>query len=360
MDPAFFAALKQRFPGIGSVQVHLKRGRYRNELTQFRYDVVLSIGAAAPAPVRIEWMDWGKDELTATRLERLLRETQPDALGIARVPNARLGPAVKAVEWLAGAEERPATAGELREALAVAADAAVDPEDLWALGRDLSYSVEIGWWTGSAMDRGYDVFLRRRTGNGHETPHVETPVGRDGRAKPWTAYANNPLQATMTRKLVPRLRASLAETLPEYMVPSAFVTLEELPLSPNGKVDRRALPAPDQARSQIAKTFVPPRTPLEQALAAIWREVLDVDDVGIHDGFFDMGGHSLKATQVLSRIRSTFDVDLRLRQLFETPVLEDLARAVEQALVRQIESISEEQAQSLLDAPSPSSPVANG
>src|SRR6185369_13582864 len=125
------------------------------------------------------------------------------------------------------------------------------------------------------------------------------------------------------------LRQALRERLPDYMVPAAFVMLEALPLTPNGKVDRRALPAPE--RQSLAESFVPPRTPVEEILAGIWSEVLGLERVGATDRFFDLGGHSLLATRVMSRLRSAFDVDVPLRDLFEAPVLADFAARVEAA-----------------------------
>ncbi|HEY0601456.1 MAG TPA: phosphopantetheine-binding protein, partial [Herpetosiphonaceae bacterium] len=113
------------------------------------------------------------------------------------------------------------------------------------------------------------------------------------------------------------LRSFLQDRLPEYMIPSAFVVLPDLPLTPNGKVDRRALPAPDTNRTLLDTTFVAPRTPLEENLAAIWAEVLHLERVGVHDNFSVLGGHSLLATQLISRVRESFEVELPLRSLFE-------------------------------------------
>ena len=127
------------------------------------------------------------------------------------------------------------------------------------------------------------------------------------------------------------LRSFLRERLPEYMVPSAFMVLEEFPLTPNGKVDRRALPDPDGARRDLESEYVAPRTEIEAKLAAICSELLGVDKVGVYDNFFDLGGHSLLATQFMSRIREAFGVEVPLRSLFEGPTVADLARAVEQA-----------------------------
>ncbi len=125
--------------------------------------------------------------------------------------------------------------------------------------------------------------------------------------------------------LTRNLRAALRQSLPEYMVPTAWVQLAALPLTPNGKVDRKALPAP----AAELKTSTPPRTPTEELLAGIWARVLGVERVGAEDSFFDLGGHSLLATQVVSRVREAFGVELPLRNLFERPTVAAIAAKIE-------------------------------
>jgi amino acid adenylation domain-containing protein len=152
------------------------------------------------------------------------------------------------------------------------------------------------------------------------------------------------------------LRGFLKDKLPEYMIPSAFVTLDALPLTPNGKVNRKALPAPDQSRPEQENPFVPPSTAAEKRIAEIWAQVLKVDRVGIHDNFFDLGGHSLLATQVMSRVRDAFQIELPLRSLFVAPTVAGLGAEValkkapqETAnVLAELESLSEEQAQLIL------------
>ena len=134
-----------------------------------------------------------------------------------------------------------------------------------------------------------------------------------------------------TRPSAMELRGLLKRTLPDYMIPSAFVFLDDLPLTPNGKVDRQALPAPGKTRSGLESAFAAPRTPIEEVLAGIWKQVLNLDQVGIHDNFFELGGQSILATQVFSRVRDHLRVVLPLRHLFETPTIQALAGLVEAA-----------------------------
>ncbi len=128
------------------------------------------------------------------------------------------------------------------------------------------------------------------------------------------------------------LREALARELPEAMVPAVVVALGELPRLPNGKLDRAALPAPEQVRPEAAPAYVAPRTPAEEILAGIWSETLGVERAGVHDGFFELGGHSLIATRVIARVREAFRVELSVRKLFEAPTVAGLAAEVERAL----------------------------
>jgi len=125
------------------------------------------------------------------------------------------------------------------------------------------------------------------------------------------------------------LRSFLGGKLPDYMVPAAFVVLAALPLSPNGKVNRKALPVPATDRPDLAADFVPPATPTEEKLAGIWADVLQVQRIGSRDSFFDLGGHSLLATQVVTRVKSEFGVELPLRRLFEATTLAEFAAVID-------------------------------
>jgi acyl carrier protein len=125
------------------------------------------------------------------------------------------------------------------------------------------------------------------------------------------------------------LRDFLKEKLPEYMMPSTFVMTDTLPLTANGKLDRQALPVPVRARAEGGGVFVGPRTPSEKLIAEIWSAVLNLDQVGVHDNFFDLGGHSLKATRVVSRVREVFRVELPVCALFQSPTIAALSETIE-------------------------------
>jgi amino acid adenylation domain-containing protein len=145
------------------------------------------------------------------------------------------------------------------------------------------------------------------------------------------------------------LRNFLAKELPEYMLPAAFVRLDALPIGPNGKVDRSALPAPDLHNALRDETFVEPGTPTEQRIATMVAKLLGLERVGINDNFFLLGGNSLMGTQVIARVRNSFDVDLTLLSLFDHPTVAGIAAEVEQLIAAKLETMSEEEAQRLVD-----------
>ncbi|MEP6489024.1 amino acid adenylation domain-containing protein [Microcoleus vaginatus GB2-A3] len=328
IEPDFFSALKQRFPQIGSVEIQLIRGNYHNELTDFRYNAILHISSKtdpqSPAQGELggsKRLDWSAENqnLTVTKVQEILVQNQLDFLRIANVPNARVTAAVKAAELLSVVDKFP-TAGQLQKAVEKVEDLGVDPEAWYAL--KVPYNVNISWSNSDSQGR-YDVVFAR----GKTRDFVRET--RSDSLRPWRSYANNPLQAKVARKLVPQLQAYLAEKVPEYMVPSAFVVLESLPVTANGKVDRLALPVPEPIKLEWAGGYVAPQTSIEEVLVKIWVEVLGIKRVGIRDNFFELGGHSLLATQLVSRVRDAFGVELPLRRVFEAPTIAELSKIVE-------------------------------
>ncbi|MEH2149116.1 amino acid adenylation domain-containing protein [Nostoc sp.] len=323
IDPDFFTVIKQRFPQINHVQIQLMRGKHHNELTEFRYNVILHISAEIVSNTgNSSVLNWSEDNLTVSAVRQLLIENQPEILSIINVPNARLMSAIKTAEWLSDVKDFK-TVGQIRKALQELENFGVEPEDFYAL--NIPYSVDITW-SHSSTEGHYDVVFVRQDKVGKITifPHSTTL------SRPWQSYGNNPLQTKAARKLVPQLQTYIAQKLPEYMMPSGFAVLESLPLTVNGKVNRRALRAfHNGIKPQLPENYIAPRTPVEQVLVKIFVEVLGLKSVGIYDNFFELGGHSLLATQLVSRVRDALYVELPLRSVFEASTIAELSKVVE-------------------------------
>ncbi|MFN2529802.1 MAG: amino acid adenylation domain-containing protein [Pyrinomonadaceae bacterium] len=323
INPNFFRLLKMHLSGIARVEIQLKRGQYRNELSQFRYDVTLHIGLNQSPQVELEQLDWTGQVGDLRTLRRLIIKNEPQVLVIRDVPNARIDDAVRAQTFLQRPDEFE-TVANLRETLvAVSTNAAVEPEDVWALGEEYGYVVEITW-PQSGRSGNFDAVFRQGTPVDFGT---ETGELRGA----WQKYANNPVRSDLVRQLEPDLRNLLADKLPEHMMPSHFLILDELPRTANGKLDRKVLPAPDQSRPELDAPFVGPRTSTEKLLASVWADVLRLKTVGINDNFFELGGHSLLGTQVISRLRDTLRRQLPLRWLFAYPTVATLASKIEES-----------------------------
>ena len=327
IDPGFFRAVSQR---LGcQVRVMPKRGRFVNELTRFRYDVVLQVEPTSPGEVDAEWRNWAQSGLTVELLRNLLEAGNDEVVAISGVPNPRVASEAHLVNLL----KEPArieTVSDLRSTLATLPLPETDPENLWTMAQSNSYSMDLSW-AESAEDGSFDIVFARHVKG--ELPAFKPRKELDD-LKDLSAYANQPSVKSSTSSLVPELVTFLRGKLPKYMVPSAFVVLDALPLTPNGKVDRRALPPPRQSRPSLEQEFVTPRNRIEESWAGIWAEVLGLDRVGVHDNFFELGGHSLMAMQVASRICEEFQTEIPLRAFLETPTISDLVQLVESDVQR--------------------------
>ncbi len=328
--PAFFYTLPHRFPQIQGVEVRLKRGHSQNELTRFRYQVLLHLNDthATPGvqsvalPGQADSFDWQQEGWHLPKLRSYL--SQSTELGskpllLHNVPNARIQREIRTLAWLA--ESHPQQVVEWRQQLATRSGG-IDPETLWALGEELSYQVHITW-SEEAPGRMTVVFYRGPVflnlgGLGKLTGRLTTPP-----------YANNPLIGKWHRILVPQLREYLQAKLPDYMIPATWVTLETLPLLPNGKVNRAGLPTPTFFHRTTRQPIVPPHTATEQAITQIWRDLLGQVQIGIHDNFYELGGHSLLATQIVSRLRLALQVEIPLNRFLKQPTVAALAQYVD-------------------------------
>lgn len=236
-DPRFFHALRRRFPQIAGVEVQLKRGRPRNEMTRFRYDVVLTLeGGEAGRVPRGEprrWLDWSAEVGSLVQLRKLLTEERPPSLGLRRVPNARLASEVAAVDLLDSHDPQLATLADLQAALARVRLPGIDPEELWALERSYPYTIEVTWSAGAqGADGTFDVILRHRErADADAEARAEASVDRAAEPElPLAGLTNCPLRLTVERRLETELRRHLESRGP-VAHPLRFEFVPRLPES---------------------------------------------------------------------------------------------------------------------------------
>ncbi|MGI9290684.1 MAG: non-ribosomal peptide synthase/polyketide synthase [Gammaproteobacteria bacterium] len=314
IDPALFSFLQESIPRLSAIRFELKRGVARNELSRFRYDVLLQVGSGTEAirPQRVEWQGLGQ----LTTLQEKLQSLPTGGLLINAIPDARTLHDARLLEILTQAEE--STAGDIRAALQQG-DTGIEPEGLYRLAGELNLDLQL-----SGGDAGKMTALFRPAGSyGFDGELLQT-----GRHNRLSSYGNNPLHGKLQRSLVPLLRKHLQGFVPDYMIPATFVVMDEFPLTPNGKIDRQALPAPDRKRTE-QEAYVAPETATQETLTEIWSGILGIERIGINDDFFALGGHSLLATQLASRIRDRLNIQLPLIALFNHPTIAGLAAEID-------------------------------
>jgi amino acid adenylation domain-containing protein len=342
LAPQFFLDQVNRLPSVTGVRVLPKLGMHDNELTAFRYDVVLVVGGSPPSTA-VSWTDWSATEGCVTQLAAKLERERPPQLSFTRVPNARLAPALALRRALAKAPTAvPATVvthpgGEPGPATA---DIGADTQVLQELADAHGYHVEFSWCRGDA-EGAFDVLFTadqyRDSAAGVRWP---SPV-------PAPKLANDPLWQPRASAQVTRLAARIRNQLPPSVIPAHFVPLRSMPLTVNGKVDLPALAHLARIRRSMGGSYAiasapgePPAslTETENRIAEIWRELLGVSVLSSTDDFFDLGGHSLLTFRLVARLREAFDVDVPVRAPFDAPTLQGLAEAVDvltsQAVVR--------------------------
>ncbi len=334
IDPRFFPWLATQLSEVGIVQIELKRGTFTNELNAYRYDVTVHIGEIAKLPqADAAWLEWEANQLDTATLQAKLESDKPELLCVRGIPNARVQRDVCNVELL-NSEDCPATAREVRAALDAdpLASSGLNPEDLRELGESLGYLVEIRFFSDLTSGRFDAAFLRKNSADADRAAmlfpdQTGLPIDSTLRARD---FANSPMMGKLSRRLAPELRTHLGKELPEYMVPALYETLESMPLSPNGKVDRKRLPEPDTSRQDMGSDYQAPATPVEEMVAGIWMDVLALDRVGTDDAFLELGGHSLLAVLIQTRLNQIFPYEISLQDIFEYPTVAELSKRIEE------------------------------
>ncbi|MEU3993029.1 amino acid adenylation domain-containing protein [Streptomyces platensis] len=318
VHPEFFTALRHERPSVRNVDVQLRRGRYDNELTRYRYDAVLHVGEpAADGSADLVTLDW-PDSGGLDEVRRRLDEEHLDALAVLGVPNARLAAVNLKREQLRDRDGEEIV-GELIRDAEFDPDAAVDPEQWWQLGEATGRTVTVEWMP-HETDGSYAVLISR---TGTHRLAWERPVPGDPEG-----LTNHPAFNRAGAELVRELRRYLKDRVPDYMIPSAFMPLRALPVGVNGKLDRAALP-PVVDQGDVDGASAEPTTPTEHTLAELWAEVLGVDDVGVHTNFFELGGDSIHTIHVVAKARQRA-LEFAPQMIFQHGTIAALAAALDE------------------------------
>ncbi|MBU9763360.1 amino acid adenylation domain-containing protein, partial [Mycobacterium sp. TNTM28] len=313
LAPEFFTTWAADHPSVGGIGIQVKRGEADNELSRYRYDVIVhksptQVCSLASAPTWA-WTDCA--DLSGLHAE--LTAQQPSTVRVSGIPRAGVIADV--------VTEQALGAGlPLAEALVQADSAAADvvtPEMVYRRGEAAGYHVAVTWGTQpGTLDA---VFLA--ASDGEPRPALTDLYQPASDARQRGGYANDP----HTNSKVTTVRQWLAERLPEYMVPSQIVLLDEFPLTSSGKIDRKALPEP----TFVATSFRAPQTDTEKIVAEVFTEVLGLGRAGLDDDFFVLGGDSLIAIRVSARLQSALGRDVPVRYLFDAPTVGGLADHLE-------------------------------
>lgn len=332
VDPEFFHALRREIPEISAVEVLLKRGRGRNELTKFRYDVILHVGPANPSIEGLVTIDWDSVGSTVDGLRAGVAAERSQWFCVDAIPNLRLAADLSA-RSTAAVLEPATTVAAMRRQQATASHVGVEPDDVVAVGESLGFDVEVFAGVGHRPET-FRAIFRRRIGTA--TRRGLLPTDATSGFQAWHHYTNNPLRGIFLRTMVPRIRTFLAARLPDPFIPAQYVLLDRMPRTSSGKVDRSRLPAPDRARPDLGVDYVAPSIEIERTLAAIWCEVLGVERVGVHDNFFELGGDSILGIQIVARAR-TAGLELSPKHLFEHQTIAELVPICAVSLSRDAE-----------------------
>jgi amino acid adenylation domain-containing protein len=325
---AWFLSLLRRIPKITSVEILPKPGRCSNEMTRFRYDVVIRLGQEVVRGSEPDWIE--ADRFLWEDFTAAVRRGERSCVAIRRVPNARVQDALSMVASLLRSEAN-CVVSELTGNVSSISTAGLDPQDFLEFASAHDYLAEIGL-SSDGEPGSFDVILApSEWTNARQFCQSLGNTSGPQSVLPWSDSANCPLLEKIGREWTPEFRAFLKARVPGHMVPSNFVLLDRMPLGPAGKIDRVRLPQPRSERA-LGLDGSELESNQERALAAIWCAVLELDAVGRRDNFFELGGHSLKATQVVSRIRKEMGLSISLREVFNNPTICEFAPLLDQAV----------------------------
>lgn len=314
-SPEFFYSLKERIPEVSAVDVQLKPSQYSNELNQFRFDVILFLDKkiVSLSEKEVTWLPWSS-ETSVEYFKKNLQAIDSDTIGFKGLSNKRTQRACHQMRLLRDSDlhDMSDLAKKLEEKMS--GHKGVDPAQFWQLAQELDLGVQILF----SNDAGLIDVIYHRDHNRVFEPSLD-------HSRPISDFATCPANLVLMPQVVTEVKKVLVSELPDYMWPSHYVLLSRLPQTPSGKLDRRALPKPSTKRPVLENEFVAASGVLETELAVIWAKLLELDEVGVNDNFFDLGGNSILSLKLGLLIRRELNVEITVVALFQYPTVRTMA-----------------------------------
>jgi natural product biosynthesis luciferase-like monooxygenase protein len=314
VHPDFFGNLPTQINQLSHANVQLKRGHFINEMSAYRYDVVLSQDAPD-----VSFDERSFEEIAypggLDAIARIL-SGQAGPCVIRDIPNARL---VKdAISHHKLQDDHLALVSDLHHAALehlASVDAGLDPEDIYQLTSD--FQIEL-MWAGSGKLEYFDAYFYQGDIN-------SLNVVKHRQSERLSTFCTEPKQYSSDHDLVDKIKLALRDKLPEFMVPDDFIFLPHMPLTPNGKINRNALPLPEKRQREVEEVFVAPKSEIEQKIAAVFQDMLNLDKIGTKDNFFNLGVNSLLIAQANNRLNQQLDKHVSLVSMYRFPTISSLA-----------------------------------
>jgi hypothetical protein len=271
----------------------------------------------------LDWSNQQDETAPALFLKKYLKSFNPEIIGLKGLSNNRVSKAFASLKLLHN--ENLVTVADINREINQSSYTSFEAQEFWDIELDSIYKIDV---IPAEIPENFDVIARRL--DGHGVPLIESYQHVDAASlKPIAYYASQPLNVAIMPRVIEQLRKQLSAQLPDYMLPQRYLLLSRLPMTPSGKLDRRALPLPNNSRPVLEQEYVPPKTDTEISLAGLWSEVLELDQVGVNDNFFDLGGNSILSVSVGMRIRLLLEVDVAVVTLFQYPTIRTLSRYID-------------------------------
>ena len=341
ISPDFFYWYAKRNPKISHVIIELRRGVHHNEMNCFRYDAILHIGKQDHQDFRhlsLEHFDWQRDNFNLQKVHNLLREPSSPCFVIHNVPNRRVDKALLLKNLHTSAVSKPAMT-VIEERLQNYFVQAFDPEIFWDLGEKSIYDTVVTF--SNEQENGMNVVYVHKNFQDHLFNLVAEAIlpKKLHFDDNYERYANLPMSITVSRLLTKQMQEFLRSCLPSHMIPMAFVPLDKMPVTPNGKIDKSALPDADLflMKPSFSSEKIDDSSP-KGKLRKIFSEFLNLspNQINDQDSFFDMGGHSLLAIKLVKEIEEVFKVHFTIRDLFKASTINEIVMVMQ----KQAETVS--------------------